>query len=159
MFEDGLRERRRVLQKKGGLRKQFVKKVLRSYFRLMTRKRLQCRDVRPVAQVLFRHITKYTFFGEGEINRKRDAAQWRNDLIKYEQYLWDIYKISPNFSISQKTWIQCLTVVWAERHKEWFSTQPPEETRQSWIDTTAEYNHALCRQEGLHSKYFSSEGA
>ena len=146
LFEDGLRERRRVLQKKGGLRKQFVKKVLRSYFRLMAPAGPMCKEAGHVAQVVIQHINKYTFFGEGNINLRRKGAEWQTDLLKHERYLWDLYKIRPNFSISPKTWRTCMTIVWAERHKDWFSTLPPPETRESWIISTAAYNRALCRQ-------------
>ena len=105
-----------------------------------------CKEAGPVAQVVIQHINKYTFFGEGNINLRRKGAEWQTDLLKHERYLWDLYKIRPNFSISPKTWRTCMTIVWAERHIDWFSTQPPAETRQSWIKSTAAYNQALCRQ-------------
>ena len=69
----------------------------------------------------------------------------REDLTKYRAYLWEIYQLTHNFSISRRNWKKCLVRVWGEKEDVW-TKHDPKLTKTEWIDRVILKHINICRQ-------------
>ena len=69
----------------------------------------------------------------------------REDLTKYRAYLWEIYQLTHNFSISRHNWKKCLVRVWGEKEDVW-TRHDPKLRKAEWIDRFIAKHVNICRQ-------------
>ena len=74
-----------------------------------------------------------------------EVSVCREDLTKYRAYLWEIYQLTHNFSISRTNWKKCLVRVWGEKEDVW-TRHDPKLRKAEWIDRFIAKHVNICRQ-------------
>ena len=60
----------------------------------------------------------------------------REDLTKYRAYLWEIYQLANNFSITRADWKRSLIRVWDEKEAAW-TRRDPSLNKSDWVENSS----------------------